>query len=320
MSELSSAPIEALRHGEAPPAVSVVMPTFNRVEMLCRVLPSYLRSATVRELIVVDDACTDETGQRIQQLATHEPRLRYFRNERNLGAPTSRNRGARQARGEWVLETEDDLELGEHCLEILLEHAQKTQADIIAGRRIWMRLGETEETALARADRDRRPPLNERLLDINSHATTPDDIEIPLLDATMLIRRKIFDNLQYYADYAGSSSWREESDFQLSAAEKGYRIVFCPHAVSYHYSRASQSFGRNRIKGTFIYAYRVYRNNLHFLRRHQAYLRIHLPRSLWLGSPRLTGLAYGLYRGAWLILAESVRLLRARRYGAQKWE
>lgn len=320
MSELSIASSESLPHSNVPPVVSVVMPTFNRVDMLRRVLPSYLRSEAVGELIVVDDASTDETGQLIQQLASDEPRLRYLRNERNSGLPTSRNRGALEAGGEWVLETEDDLMLGERCLEILLEHAQKTQADIIAGRRIWMRLGETQETALARADQDRRPPLDERLLDINSHAVTPDDIEVPLLNATMLIRRMIFDELQYSMNYAGSSSWREESDFQLCAAEKGYRIVFCPHAVSYHYSRASQSFGRNRIKGTFIYAYRVYRNNLLFLRRHQVYLRAHLPRSLWLGSPRLTGYAYGLYRGVWLILAEGMRLLRARRYGAPKWE
>lgn len=300
--------------------VSVVIPTFNRIDVLCRVLPSYLRSSRVSEVIVVDDASTDNTSASIQEMAIRDSRIRYLRNERNLGAPDSRNRGALSACDTWVLEGEDDLAVGDNCIDTLLDHAHAAGADIIAGRRIWMRLGEAEEQALARANRAPRQPFNERLMEVYSHAITSDDVEVPLLDATMLIRREVFDNVRYYPPYAGPSSWREESDFQISALERGCKIVFCPHAVTYHYSRASQSFGRNRIKGTAVYAYRVYRNNLLFLRRHRTYLRQHLPRSLILGSPFLSAVAYGIYRATWLIGAEFVRLWRARKYGAFTWK
>ena len=250
------------------PSISVVIPTFNRVEMLCRVLPSYLKSPLVLEVIVVDDCGSDNTGQQIQQLALSEPRLRYLRNERNLKQPASRNVGASYAHGEWVLQSEDDLMLSDDHLEALLEHAQKTQADIICGRRIWLQLGESEAQGLERANRDHRPPYSQRWLDVNSHATAPDDVEVPLVSATMLMRRQIFDQLQYSVSYKGNG-WREDSDLQLSALEKGYKIVLCPHALGFHYSRASQSFGRNRLKGTLVYAYWIYRNNLLFLSRHQ---------------------------------------------------
>jgi GT2 family glycosyltransferase len=301
-------------------SVSVVIPTFNRVEMLCCVLPSYLNSPVVQEVIIVDDASTDHTGQEIGNLATREPRLHYVRNERNLGAPASRNRGALLAHSEWVLESEDDLALGEKCVETLLEHGQKARADIIAGRRVWMRLGETQEQALERASLNRRPLFVARLLEHNSHAITQDDVETPLLDGTMLIRRKILEQVWYYEPYGGQSTWREESDFQLSALEKGCKLVFCPHAVTFHYSRASQSFGRNRLQGDVIYAYRIFRNNLIFLRRHQDYLRANIPQSLVFGSPLMTGLAYGLYRAAWLFAAEIIRMARARKYGAFSWK
>jgi GT2 family glycosyltransferase len=301
-------------------SVSIIIPTFNRAELLCRVLPSYLSSPVVCEVIIVDDGGTDDSAERIQQLAEKEPRLRYVRNECNMGAPATRNRGASYAHGDWILQSEDDLALGRGNVETLLDHARKTGADIIAGRRVWMRLGESEDRALARANHSQRPPLNERLMDINSHAITPDDVEIPLLDATMLIRREVFDQVNYYPRFGVSSSWREESDFQLSALEKGYKLVFCPHAVAFHYSRASQSFGRHRLTGTALYAYRVYRNNLMFLRRHQNYLRAHYPRSLLLGSPRASALIYGVYRAAWLLAAETIRTWRARKYGAFSWE
>lgn len=300
--------------------VSVVVPTFNRAEMLWHVLPSYLASPTVREVIVVDDAGHDDTAARLEGLLRTEPRLRYLRNEQNLGAPATRNRGFAAAAGDWVLQGEDDLALMPGTIECLLEHAQATSADIIAGRRIWLRLGEVPEAALARAEGNRRPPFNEWFMDFNSHATTPQDIELPLLDATMLIRRTVFERVQYHVPYAGQSTWREESDFQISALELGYKLIFCPHAVTFHYSRSSQSYGRNRIKGTAIYAYRVYGNNLAFLRRHRTYLRTHYPKALLLGSPELSALLYGGYRAAWLLAAETLRFARSRKYGGFSWK
>jgi GT2 family glycosyltransferase len=300
--------------------VSAVIPTYNRLELLCRILPSYLHSPLVAEVIVVDDAGTDGTAERVRRWMADEPRLHYSRNDHNLGLPATRNRGASLACGDWILQSEDDLALGEGYVATLFEHGIRTGADVIAGRRIWMRLGETEAQALARADRSPNPPFRERWLDIDSHAITSGDVEVPLLNATMLVRREVFDRVQYDPQFGGPSSWREESDFQLSALEQGYKLVFCPHAVAYHYSRASQSYGRNRLRGTAVYAYRVYHNNLVFLRRHQDYLRAHHPRALLFGSPLASALRYGAYRAAWLLAAEVVRAWRARKYGAFTWE
>jgi GT2 family glycosyltransferase len=302
------------------PQVSVVIPTYNRAQYLCAILPSYLNSRPVREVIIVDDASTDDTYAKIQEMMSVDQRIQYLRNGRNCGAPASRNVGAAYACSEWILESEDDLELGEHCLETLVAHAQLKGAGIIAGRRVWMRLGETPQAALTRATRNRKPPFNERLLDHNSHAVTTDDIDSPLVDGTMLIRCEVFHQVQYYELYGGQSSWREESDFQLSALEQGFKVVFCPHAVTFHHSRASQSFGKNRWKGTAVYAYRVYWNNLTFLRRHQDYLRRNLPKSLLLGSPLATALVYGAYRAAWLMTVETIRKWRNRKRAAFTWE
>lgn len=314
-----------MQNGQACPnlhehTVSVVIPSYNRIESLRYVLPTYLASPSVLEIIIVDDASRVDIGEQIRKLCRAEPRLRYFRNASNLGLPASRNQGALQARGAWILQSEDDLALGNTFIEILLEHAICSGADLIAGRRIWMRIGEREEEALARADNSRHAYFKERFLEVNSHVNTPSDIEVLLLSATMLIRRSVFQTISYDPYFGRSSSWREESDFQVRAAGYGYKTVFCPHAVSFHHSRASQSFGSNRLKRTADYAKGVFDNNLYFLRKNHEFLSSHFPRSLILRSPLLTALVYGAYRATWLILTEIVRSWRSRRFQAFVWE
>lgn len=58
------------------------------------------------EVLVVDDASTDDTSEVVRAVA--DPRVRYLRNERNLRLPASRNRGIRESRGEWVAFLDDD--------------------------------------------------------------------------------------------------------------------------------------------------------------------------------------------------------------------
>lgn len=51
------------------------------------------------ELVVCDNASTDRTGEIVQDLAASDPRIRYLRHERNLGAPANYNRAWAESRG-----------------------------------------------------------------------------------------------------------------------------------------------------------------------------------------------------------------------------
>ena len=87
--------------------VSVVIPTRNRSKLLAITLGSVLRQRDVElEVIVVDEASTDDTRDVLAGLG--DTRVRTVRHETPHGVSAARNRGAAEARGEWVAFTDDD--------------------------------------------------------------------------------------------------------------------------------------------------------------------------------------------------------------------
>ena len=82
------------------PAVSVVIPTFDRAELVLRAIESVL-AQTYRdfEVVVVDDGSTDDTRHVLDALG---PPVRVVRHEVNRGRSAARNTGIRAARGRFI--------------------------------------------------------------------------------------------------------------------------------------------------------------------------------------------------------------------------
>ena len=82
------------------PAVSVVIPLYNKVSYVHRAIDSVFdQSFEDLEVIVVDDGSTDAGGEVVAGI--QDPRLRLIR-QANAGVAAARNVGVRAARGRWV--------------------------------------------------------------------------------------------------------------------------------------------------------------------------------------------------------------------------
>ena len=95
--------------------VSVVVPVFNRARMVGTAIDSALRAADGLpvEVIVVDDASTDDTWASLQAIG--DSRVRALRLERNGGQSAARNHGLDIARGRYVKFLDsDDVLLPDH--------------------------------------------------------------------------------------------------------------------------------------------------------------------------------------------------------------
>ena len=89
--------------------VSIVLPTYNRGEMLKNTITSIIsQTYTDWELIVVDDDSNDNTEEIVNNFK--DKRIRYTRNEKNSGSNYSRNRGAALATGEFLAFIDSDNE------------------------------------------------------------------------------------------------------------------------------------------------------------------------------------------------------------------
>ncbi len=91
----------------SPPRISVVIPTFNRAAVIRRSLDSVLaQTLQPLEVILVDDCSTDETERVVRELGSGL--VRYVRLDERLGAQAARNRGIREARGDWIAFQDSD--------------------------------------------------------------------------------------------------------------------------------------------------------------------------------------------------------------------
>lgn len=81
--------------------VSIVTPVHNDSAFIRQTIDSVLAQTHKNwEMLIVDDCSTDDSASVI---ATYQDeRIRYFRNEKNMGAAYSRNRALREAKGDYI--------------------------------------------------------------------------------------------------------------------------------------------------------------------------------------------------------------------------
>jgi glycosyltransferase involved in cell wall biosynthesis len=76
-----------------PPRLSIGMPVYNGERYLEEALNGFLTQTFQDfEIIVCDNASTDHTAEICRSFAERNPRIRYYRNEKNLGAIPNFNR------------------------------------------------------------------------------------------------------------------------------------------------------------------------------------------------------------------------------------
>ena len=92
------------------PTVSIGLPVHDGARYLCAAIEDFLQQTYEDfELIVSDNASTDETEAIVRELAEGDERIRYVRNEVNIGALPNSNRAFELARGKYFcLAAHDD--------------------------------------------------------------------------------------------------------------------------------------------------------------------------------------------------------------------
>lgn len=112
------------------PKVSIMIPTYKRVDLLRESIESALNQKTdiPYEVVVVDNDQSPEIAKQVDALVRefNSPLLRLFRNQQNIGMFGNWNRCIELARGEWVSILNDD--------DLLMKDWMKSMAPHLKGR------------------------------------------------------------------------------------------------------------------------------------------------------------------------------------------
>lgn len=230
--------------------VSVILPTYNRMNTITRAINSVLNQTYQNiELIIVDDHSTDGTFDLISELYGDDDRIIYIMNDENMGASKARNAGVLSAHGEIIAFHDSDDVWRPDKLEKQMTILNNSGDEVgmvysqfllhtIAGRlHIW--------------------PSDDIPMESKSGNILPYVLMVPLCGTpTMLIRKKYFlemggfsENIKSLIDY----------EFTIRFATK-YHVLLCNEPLVDAYeteiSVGKQSPEKTRVECLIMHIYR----------------------------------------------------------------
>ena len=170
--------------------VSVIIPTYNRKHTLKRCLDSVLKQ-TYRnyEIIIVDDCSIDGTMEFLNReygdIVGNS--IIYIRNEKNMGAGASRNRGISHANGEFIAFQDSDTQWVTDKLEKQVKYISSLETSVAMVYSPYKRIYKDYSIIYPSLD----VPLEEK-----SGCILKNLLEHPLVDTpTMLIRKEVLEEM-----------------------------------------------------------------------------------------------------------------------------
>jgi len=197
---------------------SVIIVTHNRAELLTRCLTALVEQTALPEtfeVIVVDDGSQDDTRSVCHLMSKQISNLLYVSTERHIGLSAGRNLGIQQAKGQYLIFTDDD------CI---------ATADWVA----QMKKTLDEKAIIAGAVTTSSTHFLRMCHNVAQfHQFMPGSQQGPsafIAGANMGFRRSVLDRLGGFR----KTGFAGDTELILRARQKGYTIWFTPEPIVIH--------------------------------------------------------------------------------------
>jgi glycosyltransferase involved in cell wall biosynthesis len=208
------------------PEVTVVIPTYNRIDTLRHVIPSLVRQdirADRYEIVVADSRSNDGTAEYLAEVAREYPRVRHIPGP-YTGRAMARNAGIAAARGAVIMFTDADIIASTDLLSRHLAHHATRDDVAVVGK-------ELQVSSYAEYERLRDRPLERRPLHPDSRKKLS---WLYFLTGNASVRRVHLDRVgRFDENFTGYGHEDLELGYRLQKA--GLTIAYEPNAIDYHW-------------------------------------------------------------------------------------
>ena len=256
--------------------VSIILPTYNRSELIKRCVNSVLNQTYSNwELIISDDGSKDETPAIAEECTKLDSRIKVKINKVNHGTPSNRNIGLSFSKGDLIFFIEDDLILLPDCVETLVRTYNSLVSSGIKIGAVVPRLFEDNPISHINANLHKKEANEKKLPFVfnkwtgeiyNNYTEDFGEVQETVTGhACCLYERNALRSLGGYEEkaYKGTYS-REESDLNFRLSKVGYKFFYQPKAVAEH--RKIKTGGSRQTNELKFYYYHI-RNHIVFLIR-----------------------------------------------------
>lgn len=219
------------------PAVSVVIPNWNGVNLLKICLPSLLKQAfKYFEVIIVDNGSTDDSTSYVRR---NFPNFKIIKLHKNFGFAKAVNIGIKKSSSNCIILLNNDTELDKNCIQYLMEAAMaKKEVGFIQAKSLQFKkrniidnAGDTMDVvghlrARGRGEKDRPKFNTARYIFLASGNGT-------------LFKREVFERVGFFDE--DFFFYMEDADFCLRAQLKGLKGWYEPKAIIYHLRQSTSS-------------------------------------------------------------------------------
>lgn len=247
------------------PTVSIVIVHWNTADLLAACLGSIRRFAPECEVLVVDNASTDGSCERVRR---EFPGVKLLAQSANLGFARANNVGLREARGRYLLLLNPDTELREGAVASLVGLLDAKPAAGIAGPPLWNPDGTLQPSVRPFPSLGQEFLLQTMLFRVlpnrvRSEGARRDSRRVPTVSgAALCIRRECLDAIGLLDE--GIFMFYEDTDLCRRAHDAGWETWFVDGpGVLHHKGAASAGPERTRILLASL------RGAVHYFRKHQ---------------------------------------------------
>lgn len=209
--------------------VSVIVPVYNAENYLARSLDSIVNQVYKNlEIIVIDDASTDNTKQIIKEYAEKDCRIVPFYSVINNGVSASRNIGLKASTGDYIMFVDSDDELTKDAIRRMVDIANKYNSDFVDSYHLlYYRKYNTKQVSFT------EHKLPKKVLVLGSLKENNKVLDMYTYITGKLIKRDLIENLEFDE----SLSRYEDLVFEHELKIRIKNYVFLNKVTYFYYQR-----------------------------------------------------------------------------------